>query len=791
MIYFLMLVPFVLHAQQQIKGRVTDDASHPLDAVTITLNKDGKNAGVTFTDLGNFALYKVQNGTYTLYANLIGYKPVVRMITIPGDSLQIIMQPDSKVLHEVTVSASKPIIERKVDRVTFNVENSIVASGGSAWDAVGKAPGVQLTSSGTITANKKNVRLYLDGKPLQLTGEDLSGYLQGMPSDLVAKIEVFSNPPANFEAEGASVINVITKKSKGQGFNATLTGGFTQATYGSYTGSTTFNYRKDKLNVYGSYGYTSRKFGKDQHDYVIYDNPGDYSYWDSPSYNIVQSYAHNYRLGADYQLTDKQIIGFLVTGNNRTVSTLTNTPTTVTNNFKAVPDSTLQTNGISRNRGNQYAYNLNYNAKLDTSGQSLNIDLDYSPYSSVRSQYVDNLSYLPDGSQTSSPYHISTPTIQNIDIYSGKLDYSRKLGRNWNFTSGLKYSRIKSQNNFDFYNNAGPQPVLVTANSNHFQYTENTAAAYVSVGGSLGKWSFQGGLRGEETQTRGYSISLDSLNRRQYFKLFPTLFTSYKIDDDHELQFTYAYRIERPEYNRLNPAKHYSNPYNYLVGNPSLQPAFIQNIELGYTYKKQYNITAYYTETHDVFSNITVQDDVNKVFYDTHANLGLSLNTGIRLSAGFHVTDWWELNTLVEGYYQREKSTYLQGSYDYHTFSYDGTSTQSFTLSKKLGLKAEVVGQYNSPGIQVLFKAAYNYEVDAGIKATILKGQGTVKLAANDIFYSNTYHISVDYLNQKNGFAQRNDTRNGTISFSYRFGKNVTTARTRSTASDDEKKRTQ
>ena len=721
----------------------------------------------------------------------MGYKQVTRTVEIPKDTLKIIMLADSKELKEVTVSASKPIIERKIDRVTFNVENSIIASGGSVWDALNKAPGVQAKPDNSISANKKDVQLYMDGKPLHLSGDDLANYLQGMPSDLVAQIEVFTNPPAMFDAQGASVINIITKKSKKQGLNVTLNGGLTQATYTSYTGSSTFNYRKDNLNIYGSYGYTERHFGREQHDYVTYTTPGNYSFWDSPGYNVFKSRSNNYRIGADYQLSSNQILGFLVTGSNRTGSIFTNTPTTVTNNFKPSPDSTLQTYGHTASHSNRYAYNLNYNIKLDTSGKSLNVDVDYSPYQYDVNQYVDNYTFLPDGSQSSSPYHIYTPTEQNINIYSGKIDYNYKLGKTWSITSGIKYSSIQSTNNFDFYNNAGAQPELVTANSDHFEYTENTAAAYTSISGSVGKWDFQGGLRGEYTHTRGFSVTLDSLNKRQYFKIFPTLFTVYKLDDNNDLQFTYGYRIERPEYARLNPAKHYATPYNYLVGNPSLQPAFVQNIELGYTYKKEYNITAYYTATHDFFSNITVQDNVNKLFYDTQQNLGLSLNTGIRISAPIRPTSWWEMNNLVEGYYQQEKSNYLQGSYNYHKFSYDGTTTQSFTIDKKLGIKAELTATYNSSGIQGIFRAQYNYDVDAGVKANILNGQGTIKLAAGDIFYSNTYHISVNYLNQNNGFYQRNDTRNGVLSFSYRFGKNIAAARKRTTASDEEKQRVQ
>jgi len=790
MLLCLLLMPFILHAQQTLKGIVTDPQGHPLDAVTITLSLQTKNVASAFADSGKFVLAKLNNGTYSLSATLVGYKSLTRTIELPKDSLKLIMQPDSKQLKEVTISASKPIIERKIDRVTFNVENSIVASGGSAWDALTKAPGVQTTVSNTITANKKDVQLYMDGKSLHLSGDDLANYLQGLPSDVIAKIEVFSNPPAMFDAQGASVINIITKKSKGQGLNVTLNGGLTQATYTGYTASANFNYRKDKLNIYGSYGYTLRHTGREQHDYVTYTNGDNSSFWDSPGYNVTESRSNNYKLGADYQISDKQIIGFLVTGNNRKGSIISNTPTTVTTNGSSVADSTLQTASNTATHGNRFAYNLNYNLKLDTAGQSLNVDLDYSPYKSEYDQYVDNYTTLPDGSQN-SPYHIYTPTAQTINIYSGKIDYNYKLGKRWSLTSGLKYSSIQSTNNFDFYNNGGAEPVLVTANSNHFNYTENTAAAYTSINGSIGRWTFEGGLRGEYTHTRGYSITLDSLNKRQYFKLFPTLFMVYKLNEDNDLQFTYGYRIERPEYARLNPAKHYANPYSYLVGNPTLQPAFVQNLELGYTYKKQYNITAYYTATHDVFSNITVQDNVTHVFYDTQQNLGLSVNTGIRVSAPFHPTSWWEMNVMAEGYYQREKSAYLEGSYDFHAFAYDANTTQSFSLIKKIGLKAEITAMYNSPGIQVIFRGNHNSEVDAGIKANILNSQGTLKLAAGDIFYTNTYHITVNYLNQNNGFYQKNDTRNATLSFTYRFGKNVAAARKRSTASEEEKQRAQ
>lgn len=785
-LFLTILIPCLAQAQLKLSGKVKDSAGHPLDAATITLKRDDKQIASAFADLGNFTLNYHESGTYVVIASLVGYQQVPVTVQLPKDSLVLVMEPDSKQLKEVTVSFQRPLIERKVDRVTFNVENDILASGGSAWEALSKAPGVQVTASNDITANRKNVQVYMDGKPLNLSGDDLSAYLQGLPSDLVAQIEVFSSPPAKFEAEGASVINIITKKAKKQGFNATLNSGFTQGIYSNYNGSATFNYRKDKLNIYGSYGFTHRHTFQDHDVAIDYGN----SFWSSPNRNIYQSDNHNYRLGADYQLSANQVLGFLVTGSNRTGTTNGHTLTQVTNKHMAL-DSTLKTDNYSSNSGNQYAYNLNYNLKLDSGKHSLNIDVDYSPYQSGSNAYADNLSFLPDGQQTSNLFHIYTPSLQHIDIYSGKADYNYRLFKKLELTSGFKYSSTQSHNNFDYYNRDGSSLTTVPENSNRFIYREKTAAAYTSVSGTFGKWILQGGLRGEYTRTRGYSITLDSLNKRKYFKLFPSVFIQYKVNDENELQLNYAYRIERPEYNRLNPAKRFSSPYNVYVGNPALQPSFVQNIELSYTYKQQYNVTAYYSATHDVFTNINVQDNQTKIYYGTQANLGLSVNTGIRLSAVFHPAAWWEMNTLAEAYRQQEKSPYLTSSYNYHLVSYDATLKQSFTIDAKEALKAEISGTLNGPGLQGIYRANHNSEVDAGVKTNVLHGMGTLRLAVNDIFNTNSNYITINYLDQHSGFFHHVESRNVALSLSYRLGKNVTASRSRSTASEEERKRAQ
>lgn len=782
----LLLLPSLAHAQQRISGKIMDAAGQPLDAATISLSKEQKQISSAFADLGRFTLDYNGAGHYLVRASLVGFQPLEMEVELPKDSLMLVMRPANKELNEVTVAYRRPVIERKIDRVSFNVENSIIASGGSAWEALTKAPGVQVSAGNEITANRKNVKIYLDGKPLSLSGDDLSAYLQGMPSEQVSQIEVYSNPPARFAAEGASVINIVTKKGKKEGFNLTLNSGLVQGLYTGYNAGTLFNYRKSKWNVYGAYSFNHRHSFLDHNTDIDFGN----SLWSSPNRNIYNTDNHNYRLGADYQLAANQVLGFLVTGNNRQGNTEGHTMTRITNK-SGVLDSTMRTDNFSPGSGSQYSYNLNYNLKLDSGKRSLNIDVDYSPYTTAANAYADNQSFYANGSLTPARFHIYTPSQQRITIYSGKVDYNFKLGQRWEIASGIKYSNTSSRNSFDYYDRAGAVPVLVPANSNRFTYREQNAAGYASISGTVGKWTLQGGLRAEYTSARGYSETLDSLNKRHYLKLFPTLFAQYHLNPDNEFQLNYAYRIERPEYNRLNPAKKYLSPNNIYVGNPGLQPAFVHNLEFGYTYKQDYNVTAYFTSTSDVFTNINIQDNQTRIYYGTHANLGLSAVAGVRLSAAVHPAGWWDMNIIADSYRQHEAAAYLSGNFDYYLYSFSGNLNQQFTLNGKSGLKAELNAGYYGLGIQGIYRNGHNSQVDFGLKTNVLQGKGTVRLAVNDIFNTNTDNVRINYQDQHSSFFHHVESRTLALSFSYRLGKNIAAARNRVTSSEEERKRAQ
>lgn len=773
------------------KGLVTDKNGAPIDGVSISLSYADSTFAVQISKNGLFSFLQPLKGSYVLMLKAVGYKDVSKTLNLPIDSVTITMITEDKTLEQVTVSASKPLIVRKIDRIIFNVENSIVASGATVWDALGKAPGVQTRFDGGITANNKGVIIYMDDKPIRLSGEDLAAYLRSLPSDNIARIEIMPNPTARYDAQGGAVIHIISKKPKGDGFNVILSAGYIQSTYGSYNPSMVFNYRKDRLNVYGSYGYSRRKKDHTESEYIIFDSPGNYADWRNEKSGIRLGNANSYKIGADYNLNHQQVVGVLVNGYNGTSNRPNSTLTSIFNNYAALPDSILQTQNVSNGQASQYSFNLNYKIKLDTSGRNINVDLDYVPYQNRNSQQVDTYGLSGNGNPLPDQYHIFTPANQKIDIYSGKVDYTDKFWKKWTFESGLKYSSIRTRNSFDFYNNPATGLELVNSRSDRFEYAEHISAVYANITGDVGKWSFEGGLRGEYTRTNGKSIALNTNNQHNYFKLFPTLFMVYKVDKNNEINVNYNSRISRPEYWRLNPFKSYTSPYTYLEGNPALQPAFIYNGELGYTYKQQYNISFYLRRVVDYFSNITVQDNTSKFFYDTQRNLELSQEIGFSASFPIKAAKWWEISNYVQGSYRQERSGYLQARYDYRVWGIYLSSNHAFTLNKTKGLKAEISAWYSSPTIQGIYKLAKLYDVSAGMSKSMLKGKGTLRLAVNDIFYSNTYRIDVNYENQRNGFYEKSDTRSATLSFSYRLGGNPTAARKRTSASEEEKKRTQ
>jgi len=785
----LFLLPLQILAQNSLRGKIRTISGSSIDASTVTISQNGTVVSTQISIQGKFAQINLNGQPYQLYISSTGYQPFIATFTLPKDSvLDIVLQDKVNSLKEIQITHHLPVIERKVDRVVFNVESSIIASGGNVYEALRRAPGVTADNQGSITANNKSVTVYLDDRPVRLSGEDLATYLQSLPADNISKIEVMTVPGAKYDAQGGAIINIVSKKGKADGFNLALSTGYTRGRMDSYKGNTSFNYRKNKLNIYGLYSYQDRNIRNNATYYDIFSTPNSYSYWNKKRTSDQNNRSDNYSVGADYNLTKNQLIGFVFTGNNSINTMNSLADTRILNDHKNDPDSVLQTNSYRHAGADSYSMNLNYNLKFDTTGQQLNIDVDYVPFSNQSNQNLYNLSFLPDGTSASSPTQFQTPASQKITIWSAKADYKDKVWKNFNLETGLKYTGIRTGNTVDFFITNKPLAIKDPQRSDAFRYRENNAAVYTSLATDVGKWSFKVGLRAENTQTGGYSVAIDSLNENEYLRLFPTAYFTYKISDEHTLQLNYDKRIDRPDYGQLNPARIYSTPFSYSNGNPFLKPSITNNFEFTYVYKDQYTIGATYTHVKDRVFDVTMQDNVAKTYHNTQENLGAISDFTLLLMTVNHPFSWWEINNYLSGTFQTQTQLYLNGS-EQNTFNYSGSTTNSFTVSQKLGVKAELRGSFMSAFHIGPLNFARTYDVSAGLSKKIFKDQATLKLSAADILYGTPYRININYLNQQNGAYLRSDSRNITLTFAYMLGTNVAAVRKRTTAAEEEKAR--
>lgn len=357
--------------------------------------------------------------------------------------------------------------------------------------------------------------------------------------------------------------------------------------------------------------------------------------------------------------------------------------------------------------------------------------------------------------------------------------------------TGSKYTSISTRNKFNFFNLEASIPVFNFNLSKEFNYTEDTYALYLDFAKKFPRMNLKGGLRGEFTKTGGYSVTLDNRSDSSYLKIFPTLFIDYSVDEENVFNGFYGYRINRPDYWRLNPFRSYTSPYTFLEGNPALRPAYTHETEIGYTYKGNYNITFYYRHTNDFFSNITVQDNEQNIFYDTQQNLDMSIETGFYSSFIFKFSEKWESNNFIQSAFNKQKSNYLSSSYNYRTLFFYASSNHSFIISNDNTWRAEFNAWYASPTMQGIFRLGTTYDISLGFQKSIFDGRGKFRLALSDILKGTNYKVDVNYLNQENGFIEKNDTRILGLSFFYSFGNSKLKAnRQRKTASEEERNRT-
>ena len=769
----------------KVSGSIKDGGNQKIiDAASVSLlkAKDSSLVKIAITDKeGNFIIENVKDGAYLVLATSTGHsKTYSNVFTISTDQvtanvgiLQLI--PAEKNLKEVTVVSKKPFIERKADRTVLNVEASISNTGSTALEVLEKAPGVTVDKDGNISLKgKQGVMIMVDGKPTYLSGPELTNMLRNMSSNQLDQIEIMTNPSAKYDASGRSgIINIKTKKNKQKGFNGSASTAYTQGIYSRTSNSLNLNYKNGKVNLFSTLSANYRNNYQELDIYRRYTNTdkSTKAIFEQNSFQTRHNGNYNAKLGADFYVSKKTTIGVVLSGvTNPQAQNAENT--SFLKSSTGTVDSIVQAISSEHSKWKNGSVNFNLRHVFDSTGRELTVDADYLRYDATKDQRFNNTSYTPQWALKTSDILLGElPSA--IKIYSAKMDYTHPLKKGAKIEAGLKSSFVETDNTAGYYNLIGNVKSPDYDKTNRFDYKENINAAYINFNKEMKKWSIQTGLRLENTNYEGNQFGnptkADSAFKNSYTSLFPTLFVGYNPTEKNQFSFSYGRRINRPDYEDLNPFLFFLDKYTYGAGNPFLKPMYSHVLEASHTYKQFLTTTLNYSYTKDMFSEIFRQKDFATIV--SQGNYGLMNDASVSVNAQIPVEKVWDVNIYTEAKYNRFKGILYGDDVDVHATTFLVNVNNQFKFKK--GWSAEVSGWYRTKGIegQILIKSLG--QLTTGVQKQVLKNKGTLKLNITDVLNSRNPRGEINFQNTEASFRQHQDNRTATLSFSYRFGKPI------------------
>ena len=797
----ILLIPmFIIGQEIQLQGVLVDDTGAPVPFAYVSLFSaaDSTLAKVEAADeAGIFRFAGVADGSYYLEATFVGMDNVyVNNVQIEGNNRkdlgQITFATSAVQLETATVKAKRAIVEVKPDRTVFNVEGTINAVGADGMELLRKAPGVLVDNNENITVlGRSGVLVYVDGRRLPLQGADLTNFLKNLNAAQIDKIDIITNPGARYEAEGnAGIIDIRLKKSLEAGANGSISLDMGKGRRERAGINMTGNARRGIVNVYGGLGLSYNE----NWNIMDFDNFQNGLLLDESNVfdNLYQG--GNLRLGTDFYLNKEHTIGFLFNGNladlnndNRNESFISSQAT------PQMIDSVLIANNSSVGVNNNATINLNYAFRRDET--SVNVDFDYGGYRNDFSYDQPNRYFLADRTTplTANLVKYNTPT--DIDIYTAKVDYETgfaggKLG------AGGKFSKVLTDNLFEFFDIQDSLEVFNDRRSNQFTYDEKVYAGYMNYSRPLSQAvNFSGGLRVETTDAVGNLIAFRSELQEDpvnldYTNFFPSAGLTWQSSPISTWAINYGRRINRPDYNVLNPFRIQLSELSFMRGNTNLSPEIVNNLELGWTYKYMYNFKIAYSKTTDQITRLIGPDEVDpRAGFLSWDNLAEQTILSFNFSAPVQFKSWWNAYFNATALHQDNQADYgPAGIVDLQAFNYNIYQQHTFQAGK--GWTLELSSWYSGPGIWGgVFEFDPSYAINAGVQRKFLNDKLNVRLNVTDITFQ-TGWSGVSNFNGLRGVGAGNwDSRRVNLNLNYSFGNNKYKARNRKTGLESESNR--
>jgi len=799
-VLFFSLSALAQPVARSIAGTVKDAHNEAITGATARLLK-AKDSSIVKSEVtngdGKFRFADLQNGNYLLSITGVGLK---RYVSAPLsiDELHstlnlpviILLPAKAMELKAVTVTSRRPLIEQDVDKTIVNVDAMISAATSNTLEVLEKTPGVTIDNNGNISLNGKNgILVLIDGRSTYMSGQDLAAYLKSLPGAIVDKIELMDNPPAKYDAAGSAVINIRLKKSKNRGLTGNISSSYSQGVKASTYNVLNLNYNKKKINLFGNIGYSTNGNYSDDYSDRQFFNPGG-----SLSSRVLLQNNYSYtsqglspRAGLDLSVSPKTILGLQVNWQTRPKKENADFESRSYNDL-SVLDSVNTGTTTAHYDWNTKGINLNFQHKLNDKGRELSGDLNYINYHNSGMPAYRNFS----GTQNTTNFNYDL--VSGIDIYSFKSDYSHPLKKKAMLEAGIKSSFVTNDNDSKYFDQQGNNATQVFSRSNHFIYKENINAAYINLRKNWKRLSGQLGLRLENTQLKGNLVANPSVSgshfKQNFTDLFPTIFFNYKLDslNKNSIAINFGSRINRPNYQQLNPFLAYRDKYSYTQGNPDLQPQYMYRVELRYQFKQVLSVSMGYAHA----TNLASQ--ANEARGDTFISRPINIARGRMLSLNTNLTlnprKWWTFNCNIQVAHFKISGLAYTEKINVSNPAARLSINNQFNFKK--GWSGELSGFFSSKDFlgQVYLKP--RYRASTAIQKKIWKDRGSIRLSGDDIFHS-WLQIENSFAVKQSQFYHRNenDTQRFGIAFTFRFGSDTFARKRKQTenAADSEKGR--
>ena len=776
-------------SQIKISGQIKDEKNNPIEFIEIQLqNKDSIIFKSELTNAEGKFIIETEKGEYSLLVRQLGLIHNKQIINLTQDTYIGVIKITEKQqqLQEVVITSKKKLIERKVDRLIFNVENSISASGGDAIDALKVTPNIRVQNDNVKMIGKSNMIVMVDDKIIQLTGDDLNNFLKTIPSNNIKSIEVITTPPAKYDAEGNSgLVNIKLKKSKKDSWSASINTSYRQATYPTGNVGGNFNYQKGKVSIFSSTNIAKGTSSPVETSNIFYPN----QLWANKSTRKDFTNLIGGRFGIDYQITDKLIMGIQYLGGNQKPNIEENNLTTIYNSNNNI-NSFIKTNADNNRKNNSNSLNYHTIYSIDTLGTKIFADIDYFKFNKTENRTFESNSLNSDYSTIpNSFFSANNGTETDFTNFSGKIDVDMPL--KWvSLSYGGKTSFSKNIGDVSFYNLTSGNPIFDPNQSNKFEYKENINALYFSGTKKIGKkWETQFGIRMEATNTKGISTTLNQENTNNYIKFFPTIYLVYNYNDDNSFSINYSKRINRPSFHSLNPFRWYDNPYSYAEGNPFLQPSYSHNVEFGFTHNQNLENKFYYSKTENGYSQLTTLDENTNIQATKYANFFNTEIFGISESYTFDKIKWWESVNSLDLSYNKSTSKVSITNQNREGFNSYFSTNNTFNLNSKKTIILNLNFWLSPSGVDGLDKISASNQFDLAMKFFFLDKNLQLGIVANDIFSSNRFTYTSFSNNIKQEYRNYYDVRSFRISLFYKFGSTKIKVEKRNFGNEEEKGR--